>query len=142
VEEDVAGGSRISSRRVRRAWWGRATRDQVAAAGWRGYRDRDFRRQNTAACVDAAQKSEAAPPPPSSAPTSRTNKAQGAEIGCVKCGGRGAQGSARLGGLWRLQDAIATEILEVAAAGWRGYRDRDFRRQNTAACGCLQCVLN
>jgi hypothetical protein len=35
-------------------------------------------------------------------------------------------------GLWRLRDAIATEILEVAAAGWRGYRDRDFRRQNTA----------
>jgi hypothetical protein len=56
------------------------------------------------------QKSESAPPPPSSAPTSRTNTAQGAEIGCVKCGGHGAQGSARLEGI-------------MAAAGC--YRDRD-----------------
>jgi hypothetical protein len=73
------------------------------------------------------QKSESAPPPPSSAPTSRTNTAQGAEIGCVKCGGRGAQGSARLGGLWRLRDAIATEI-----SGWKP-RMRAVAR---AAAGC------
>jgi hypothetical protein len=83
-------------------------------------------------------KSESAPPPQKSAPTSRTNTTQGAEICCVKCGGRGAQGSTRLGDyggcgmlsrprFWRRWsrdgDAIATEI-----SGWKS-------RLQAAACG-------
>jgi hypothetical protein len=102
-------GSMISSRCVRRAWWGCATRDLVAVVGWRGYRDRDFRRQNTAACGRRAEIGD---------------RPATAIIGPNLTNEHGAGSRDRLREMWRPWSTGEREIGGImAAAGC--YRDRD-----------------